>query len=99
MAEGFFLLADKIKVLREREGLTQAELSRQLGLTRSSVNAWEMGLSVPQTQYIVELAKMFKVSTDFLLGMDDTATLNIKGLTEKEVFVLKELIDCFHSRN
>ena len=57
MSKELFSLAEKIKILREKSGLTQAEIARTLGLSRSSVNAWEMGLSVPSTQYIVELAK------------------------------------------
>ena len=48
--------AERIKTLRENFGLSQAELAGRLDITRSSVNAWEMGISVPSTQYIVELA-------------------------------------------
>ena len=64
MAKELFPLAGKIKQLREKSEMTQAELARELGLTRSSINAWEMGLSVPSTPFIVELAKLFGVSTD-----------------------------------
>ena len=63
-----------------------------MGLTRSSVNAWEMGLSVPSTQYIVELAKTFGVSTDYLLGMESTATISVEGLSEEKVALAVELI-------
>lgn len=95
MSKELYTLADRIKTLREKSGLTQAEVARILGLTRSGVNAWEMGLSVPSTQYIVELAKKFNVSTDYLLGLDNTSTISVKGLTEKQVSVLLETIECF----
>ena len=98
MARELFLLAEKIKLLREGAGLTQADLARQMGLTRSSVNAWEMGLSVPSTQYVVELAKTFHVSTDYLLGMEATATISVEGLSEKKVSALMEVIRCFGMR-
>jgi transcriptional regulator with XRE-family HTH domain len=98
MARELFLLAEKIKLLREGAGLTQSDLARQMGLTRSSVNAWEMGLSVPSTQYVVELAKAFHVSTDYLLGMEGTATVSVEGLSEKEVSALMEVIRCFGAR-
>ena len=65
------MIADKIKMLREKRGITQAELAKQLGLTRAGVNAWEMGISVPSTQYVVELALFFKVSTDYLIGLEN----------------------------
>lgn len=95
MSKELFSLAEKIKLLREKAGLTQSEVSRMLGLSRSSVNAWEMGLSVPSTQYIVELAKKFNVSTDYLLGMDSTATISVEGLTQKQVSVILDTIECF----
>jgi transcriptional regulator with XRE-family HTH domain len=95
MPKELFSLAQKIKSLRDKAEMTQAELARTLGLSRSSVNAWEMGLSVPSTQYVVELAKKFNVSTDYLLGVEDTATISIDGLTQKQVSVLLHTINCF----
>ena len=95
MSKELFSLADRIKSLRESAGLTQAEVARQLGISRSGVNAWEMGLSVPSTQYIVELARKFNVSTDYLLGMKDTSTISVKGLSQKQVSALLNVIECF----
>lgn len=97
MSKELFSLADRIKTLREKAGLTQADVARTLGISRSGVNAWEMGLSVPSTQYVVELAKKFDVSTDYLLGMENTSTISVKGLTEKQVSVLLETIECFRT--
>ena len=94
MTGELFTLAEKIKLLRERAGLTQADLARQMGLTRSSVNAWEMGLSVPSTQYVVELAKAFQVSTDYLLGIEGKASISVEGLSEKKVALVVELVEC-----
>ena len=93
------MVADKIKTLREQKGITQAELAKQLGITRSSVNAWEMGISVPSTQYIVELAYIFKVSTDYLLGVDMTSTVNVAGLSEKDIQIVNALISHLRERD
>lgn len=93
------MVADKIKTLREQKGITQAELAKQLGITRSSVNAWEMGISVPSTQYIVELAYIFKVSTDYLLGVDTTATVSVAGLSEKDIALVNSLISHLRERD
>ena len=78
MREGF-MIADKIKLLRELSGLTQAELARKLGVTRSGVNAWEMGITTPSTQYIVEISLLFKVSTDYLLDRTDNPEGKLYG--------------------
>ena len=96
---GDSMVAEKIKYLREQNGLTQTELARQLGITRSSVNAWEMGISVPSTQYIVELSGIFKVSTDFLLGVDSSASVSVAGLTEKDVQIVYRLISHLKEKN
>lgn len=93
------MVADRIKALREQKGLTQSDLSNQLGITRSSVNAWEMGISVPSTQYIVELAHIFKVSTDYLLCVDTSATVSVAGLTEKDVQLVHTLIAHLKDKN
>ncbi len=93
------MVADRIKALREQKGLTQTELSNQLGITRSSVNAWEMGISVPSTQYIVELAHIFKVSTDYLLCVDTSATISVAGLTEKDVQLIHSIISHLKEKN
>ena len=86
------MVADNIKALREQNGFTQSDLAKKLGITRSSVNAWEMGISVPSTQYVVELANIFKFSTDFLLGVKSTATVNVDGLSEKDVQLVNAVI-------
>lgn len=91
------MIADRIKSLRENQNKTQSELAKQLGITRSSVNAWEMGISVPSTQYVVELAHIFKVSTDYLLGVDTTSSISVAGLSEKDVEVINTLV--LHLKN
>ena len=55
------MIADRIKTIRERNNMTQSELAKYLGITRSSVNAWELGISVPSTQYIVELSQLLNL--------------------------------------
>ena len=92
------MLAERIKTLREQAGMSQEKLAKRLGITRSSVNAWEMGISVPSTQYIVELAKFFNVSTDYLLGMEETASVSLQGLTEKDIQIVYSLIEHLRSK-
>ena len=93
------MVAERIKHLREQNALTQAELAKRLGITRSSVNAWEMGISVPSTQYVVELAEIFKVSTDFLLGVSDSATVSVAGLDETDIQLVYNLIRHLGEKN
>lgn len=89
--------SERIKNLREQMGFTQSQLAKKLYLTRASVNSWEMGLSAPSTSTIVELSRLFHVSTDYLLGLDENAYIRTDGLSEKEVGALLNTIDCFYS--
>lgn len=86
---------DRLKSLRAKMGLTQADLAKKLSLTRASVNAWEMGLSAPSTPFIVELSRLFNVSTDYLLGLDDTAVIRTDNLSDEEIAVLMNTVQCF----
>ena len=93
------MTADRIRNLREEKHLTQSKLARQMGITRSSVNAWEMGISVPSTQYIIELAEIFRVSTDYLLCVDSSASISINGLTEADISLVHSLIEHLRAKN
>ena len=96
MESNVFTIAEKLKALREQLGMTQTDLAKKLGLTRSSVNGWEMGLSVPSTPVLAELSRTFRVSADYLLGLEGESVIKIGNLTEKEVAVLVDIIECFH---
>lgn len=89
------MIADKIKELREKSGYSQSTLAKKLNVTRSSVNAWEMGISIPSTQYIVELSALFRVSTDYLLGVKAKSELNLDGLSNDEIKILYGLLEYF----
>lgn len=93
------MICDKIKSLREKSGLTQSDVSKKLGITRSGVNAWEMGLSIPSTQYIVALATLFNVSTDYLLGLNTTSTVSVEGLSNREIASIVEIINCLREKH
>lgn len=86
------MICDRIKQLREQAGYSQAQLAKRLDVTRSSVNAWEMGLSMPTTQYVVTLAKLFHVSADYLLGLTASSSIVLDGYTQEEIELLYKLI-------
>lgn len=93
------MIAEKIKALREARGWTQADLARKLGITRNGVNSWEQGLSMPSPACLVDLAKVFSVSTDYLLGIERLESVNVSGLDDKDIAVLAELADRLRGRN
>jgi transcriptional regulator with XRE-family HTH domain len=60
-------LSEKIHLLRKRKGFSQEELAGQLTVSRQAISKWELGESIPDTENIVQLSKIFGVSTDYLL--------------------------------
>ena len=61
------IFADKLIALRKKEGWSQEELAQQLNVSRQSVSKWEGAQSVPDLDKIVQLSRIFGVSTDYLL--------------------------------
>ena len=93
------MIANQIRYLREQRGLTQADLAKKLGLTRSSVNAWEMGVSVPSVQYVIELAKIFQVSTDYILGVNSSWSISLSGLSDADVQMVCTIVNLLRSKH
>ena len=61
----------RLKELRTEKKLTQKELSVLLKTNNSSVCDWECGRSETSIDTIIELCKIFEVSSDYLLGIED----------------------------
>ena len=87
------MTADRIKALRESRGWTQAELARRMNMTRNGINSWEQGLSMPSPPSLVDLARLFSVSTDYLLGVENYSAVNVTGLNEEDVALLAQLAE------
>ena len=87
-----------LKTLRLHEEMTQAKLSQKLGLTKSVISAYETGLRLPSYDVLIHIAQIFKVSTDYLLGVEQKDSLDLSGLTQNEKSALLALIKAMKSR-
>ena len=61
------ILADKIIALRKKAGWSQEELAAQLNVSRQSVSKWEGAQSIPDMDKVVQMSRLFGITTDFLL--------------------------------
>ncbi len=61
------ILADKIIEERKKNGWSQEELAEKLGVTRQSVSKWEGAQSTPDLNRLLDMSRLFGVSTDYLL--------------------------------
>ena len=92
-------LYEKIKNLRVHSGMSQVQLAERLGITKSAVNAWEMGTNSPSLSYIIRLAQIFGVSTDYLLGVNERLTVDITNLDELQKQAVTLMINLFERDN
>ena len=63
-------LGGKIQQLRKTSNLTQEQVAEHLAVSRQSISKWELGESIPDTDKIIQLSRLFQVSTDYLLHDD-----------------------------
>lgn len=63
------VIANALKILRQQKGVSQAEVAKAIGITRTAYVKYETGVSKPKK--INELANYFEVSTDYLLGHEN----------------------------
>lgn len=88
-----------LKSLRLRNNLTQAQLAQKLGVTKSVISAYETGIRMPSYDIFIYIAKTFKVSTDYLLGLERKQEVDLSGLTDAEVTALQDLIRAMKRKN
>lgn len=83
-----------LKELRKGMGLTQQQLADRLWLSKATVSYYEQSLRYPSPEIIVKLAKVFHVSTDYLLGIDEKERIiDVSGLSDDEVAAVQNLVD------
>lgn len=87
-----------LKTLRLRNEMTQEQLAQRLGLTKSVISAYETGLRMPSYEVLISISRIFKVSTDYLLGLERKQEIDLSGLTEDEIQALLNLIQAMKRR-
>ena len=63
-------LPDKIVKLRKENGWSQEDLAEKLDVSRQAISRWENGTALPDAQNVLQISKLFNVTTDYLLNDD-----------------------------
>ncbi len=63
--------AERLKELRQDAGLSCENLGKKIGVSANSISKWETNKADITSDHLIDLAKYFKVSTDYLLGLED----------------------------
>ena len=65
-------LAKRLKEVRLERGMSQAQVSKALGLSRNAYTNYELGLREPSISILKQLCEIFEVSADYLIGLSDS---------------------------
>lgn len=91
-------LAARLKQLRIIKGLTQEQAARSVGVTRSVISAYETEMRFPSLDILVSLARLYGVTTDYLLCLDNQKFVNVSGLNDDEIATISHMVDLLRTK-
>ncbi len=95
----YYDFGEILKSLRKREGLTQSELGRHVGLSKAVVSKYETGIGYPNFETLICIAKYFGVTTDYLLGAESVKTIDVSELTDSQLESVQRIVNEFKKAN
>ena len=93
------MLNQQIHDLRISRKMSQVELAKILGVSKQSVSNWENDNIQPSIEMLIKLARVFSVSTDYLLGLEAKDSLDVSGLPSDIVSHIRQIVDDFKCAN
>lgn len=92
------MLGQSINELRIAMGWSQVQLAEKLSISKQTVSNWENENIQPSIEMLVRIAKLFHISTDYLLGLDNAQTINVEGLPLSFVAHLTQIIEDYKQK-
>lgn len=83
----------RLKELRERKKLSQAQVAKRLSLTRSSISGYENNIAVPSIDVLTKMALMYGSTADYILGIDSRQVIVLDGLTDHQATLIQDMIN------
>ena len=84
---------EKVRALREGRGLSQVQLAELLGVTKGIISAYETSVRMPSYKVLIRIARLFGVSTDYLLGLECREGIDTSGLNGRQRELGAELVN------
>ena len=82
----------RLKNLRQQHHLTQTQVANRPNLSKTSISGYENNVKTPSQDVLIKLAGLYRVSTDYLLGLDDEEMISVEGLTRQQRRLVEELV-------
>lgn len=88
-------LGEKLRKLRTKNHYTQKQLGDRFGLSKAIISSYENGTRYPSYDVLIKFASLYKVSTDYLLGLDERIFFDVTDLTPKQRIVVEAVINSY----
>ena len=92
-------LSTRLRQLRMDKQLRQDQVARLVGVSKGAISAYETDIRQPSYDILIRLANLYRVSTDYLLGREDTRSLDVSELTAHGVAIVSELVAAMSAKN
>lgn len=89
----------RLRELREKKKLRQEQVAEITNVNKSAISLYESGMRQPSLDMLIVFARFYKVSTDYLLGISATKSVDLSGLTGPELDVILELVSLMTRKN
>lgn len=93
------MFSEKLKALRTGRKISQKNLAEQLGVAKSVVSFYESGERFPSYDVLKKIARIFNVTTDYLLDIERGRTVDVSELSEDDVCVVNAVIEALKKKN
>lgn len=91
-------LSVRLKQLRKAKGLTQQQAANAVGVTRSVISGYETEMRFPSLDVLVLLARLYGVTTDYLLCVDNREFVDVSGLNSDEIATVSHMVDLLRTK-
>ena len=91
------MIGTRIFEMRTKIGCSQSRLAKELNVNVKTIKNWENEVSDPSFRNIVRLADIFSTTADYLLGIDNQATISLGALSPKDQNCLRAICQVYIS--
>ena len=96
---GLDTIGQRLRHLRKKAGFSQETIADLVHVSRETVRDWELNACCPACDSLVALAQYLQVSTDFILGISDAASIRLDRLTSDEAEAITLLVRAIEKAN
>ena len=92
-------LSSRLKETRMISGYSQKRVAQLTGVSEDAISSYERGLRVPPLDILIKLAQLYKISTDYLLGLNKSKAIDMSRLDENDFIAVRNMVEILSDKN